>query len=215
MTAPTLWQVPRPCTVILANGDFPSHPVPTAVLRTAERIVCCDGAAARLTAAGLSPAAIVGDLDSLPAPLRASCADRIHQDPGQDDNDLAKAFRYCLSRGWRRLVILGATGRREDHTLGNLGWLPDFAAEADVALLTDTGTFAAVTGSARFPSHPGQPVSLFTFDGHTVLNARGLRYPVTNLQPVRWWRATLNEALGETFEVSAANGPALVFLAHA
>ena len=215
--APTLplWQVPCPCTVILANGAFPAHPAALAALRSAERIVCCDGAASNLVAGGLTPAAIVGDLDSLSAGLRERFSDRLHLDAGQDDNDLAKAFRYCVERKWRRLVLLGATGLREDHTLGNLGLLADFAAQAEVALLTDTGVFAAVHKPTAFATHPGQQVSLFTFDDRTVLNAAGLRYPVENLRPSRWWQATLNEACGEQFELNCEGGPVLVFLAYA
>ena len=204
---------PCPCA-ILANGAFPTHPAPLAVLRTAERIVCCDGAAANLVAAGLTPAAIIGDLDSLPADLRTRFSDRLHLDQGQADNDLAKAFRYCLQQGWRKLVILGATGLREDHTLGNLAWLADFATQGDVVLLTDTGIFTAITRPTVFVSHPGQQVSFFTFDGKTILHARGLRYPVENLQPTRWWQATLNEASGEQFEVSSEGGPVLVFMTY-
>ena len=205
---------PSPCTAILANGAFPSHPVPLTALQTAARIVCCDGAATKLVAAGLNPAAIVGDMDSLPADLRARFHDRLHPDPGQNDNDLAKAFRFCLQQEWRQLVILGATGLREDHTLGNLSWLADFAPLADVTLLTDTGTFAAITRPTVFASHPGQQISLFTLDGQTTLQARGLRYPVEQLQPTRWWQATLNEACGEQVELRAEGGPALVFMAY-
>ncbi|MEO5368053.1 MAG: thiamine diphosphokinase [Magnetococcus sp. WYHC-3] len=206
---------PRPCTAILANGNFPTHPRPLGALRTAERIVCCDGAAVQLVAAGLTPAAIVGDLDSLPADLRARLQDRLHPDSSQTDNDLAKAFRYCLQQGWCQLVILGATGLREDHTLGNLSWLADFALQAEVTLLTDTGTFTAVHQPTEFTSHPGQQISLFTFDSRTTLQARGLRYPVENLRPTRWWQATLNEACGHAFTLRAEGGPALVFQTYA
>ena len=206
---------PSPCTVILANGAFPTHHAPLTALRTAIRIVCCDGAAAKLVAAGLTPAAIVGDLDSISDDLRQRFRDRLHADTGQADNDLAKSFRYCLQQNWRKLVILGATGLREDHTLGNLSWLAEFATQSEVTLLTDSGMFAAITRPTVFASHPGQQVSLFTFDGRTTLHARGLRYPVENLQPTRWWQATLNEACGEEFEVRCEGGPALVFQTYA
>jgi len=213
-TVPAWWQVCRMPTAILAGGTFPTHPVPLDALHAAGRIVCCDGAAAGLVAAGLEPAAIAGDLDSLPDDLQRRFADRLHRDPGQDDNDLAKAFRFCRAQGWDQIAILGATGRREDHTLGNLGWLPAFAAEAEVALLTDAGVFCAVTGAAVCASFAGQPVSVFTFDGRTALRGRGLRYPLDGLRPSRWWEATLNEALGDSFEVAADGGPTLVFQAY-
>ncbi|MDM8004372.1 MAG: hypothetical protein QUS66_15985, partial [Bacteroidota bacterium] len=53
-------------TVILANGTFPSHPVPLARLHETDMIICCDGAAGKLVAHGLEPGIIIGDLDSVP-----------------------------------------------------------------------------------------------------------------------------------------------------
>lgn len=202
---------PGGSTALLAAGAFPTHPVPLAALRGAERIVCCDSAAANLVAAGLEPAAIVGDLDSLPKKLQTRFRSILHRDPCQEDNDLSKAFRFCIRQGWRYLTILGATGLREDHTLGNLAWLADFSAEATVSLLTDSGCFSAVHVATRFNSRAGQSVSLFTFDPQTVLHAQGLRYPVDGLRLTRWWQATLNEALGDSFELSFEGGPVLVF----
>jgi thiamine pyrophosphokinase len=207
--------IPLPSTVILANGAFPTHPTPLQALRTAQRIVCCDGATRHLRDTGLTPAAIVGDLDSLPAELRTRFQAIVHHDANQEDNDLAKAFRFCLSQHWRQLVILGATGLREDHTLGNLGWLVDFAMQAEVTLLTDTGIFTAVHQDNLLPCHPGQQVSFFTLNGQTTLSARGLRYPLNQLCPTRWWQATLNEACGTAFEIHAAGGPVLVFQTYA
>ena len=201
-------------TVILANGGFPAALEPLSVLRRARRIVCCDGAAVALSAAGLEPAAVVGDLDSLPAVWRKRYADRLAPDPGQADNDLAKAFRYCLAQGWRDLAILGATGLREDHTLGNLAWLVDFAREARVRMVTDHGLFLPVLKSARFPCEPGQAVSIFSFDPATAIRSTGLVYPLRGLRLTRWWQATLNQAAGRRFEVRFRGGPLLVFLAH-
>lgn len=208
--------IPPPRTIILANGAFPSHPVPQQALHEAGRIVCCDGAVAPLLAATrLEPAAIVGDLDSLPAALQSRFQTILHRETGQEDNDLAKAFRFCLGRQWLPITILGATGLREDHTLGNLGWLVDFALQADVTLLTDTGVFTVIQQAQVLSCHPGQQISLFTLNDRTTLDASGLRYPVRQLRPTRWWQATLNEACGTQCEIRAAGGPVLVFQTHA
>lgn len=208
--------IPLPGTIILANGAFPTHPVPLQALHQAGRIVCCDGAVAPLLAATrLEPAAIVGDLDSLPPDLQARFRTILHREAGQEDNDLAKAFRFCLARQWQPIAILGATGLREDHTLGNLGWLVDFAMQADVTLLTDTGVFTAIHRACVLPCHPGQQISLFTLNGQTTLDASGLRYPVRQLCPTRWWQATLNEACGTQCEIHAAGGPVLVYQTYA
>jgi len=202
-------------TVILANGDFPSHATPLAALREARRIVCCDGAADQLWSRGLEPAWIVGDLDSLSPELRARFADRVVPVAEQETNDLAKAFRFCLSRGWRNLTVLGATGRREDHTLGNLSLLADFAAGASVCALTDTGRFTPLVSSAVLPSFKGQPVSIFALDPGVAVYAEGLRYSLDGVSLRRWWRATLNKAEGDRIALTFEGGPLLVFQAYA
>ena len=199
-------------TVILANGAFPTHAAPLDALRTAARIVCCDGAADKLLAAGLEPSWIVGDGDSISPETRARFADRCHFTAEQETNDLSKAFRFCISHGWADIIILGATGDREDHTLGNLSLLADFAQEANVRMLTDSGFFTPLTGGGRSTAAPlqavaGQQVSLIACDTGMRVSAEGLKYPVRDLPLTRWWQGTLNEVLGVSFE----GGPLLVF----
>lgn len=198
-------------TVVLANGVFPTHPVALSALKDARRIVCCDGAADRLSAAGLAPEWIVGDLDSVSEATRTRYRDRLVCVKDQESNDLAKAFRFCLSRGWAELAIVGATGLREDHTLGNLSLLVDFAREASVVLLTDTGCFRPLLASGSLASFAGQQVSIFSFDPGAAVSAEGLRYPLNGLLLCRWWQAALNEACGDSFSLSFAGGPLLVF----
>lgn len=199
-------------TVIVANGAFPTHATPLAALRSARAVVCCDGAADRLSEeAGLAPSWIVGDLDSLSETLRARFPERLVRVTEQETNDLAKAFRFCRTQGWSDLLIVGATGLREDHTLANLALLADFAREASVLLLTDTGWFTPLLTSARLPSVAGQQVSLFALEPRTSVSAEGLAYPVDGVRLDRWWRAALNEAQGEWFSVTFQGGPLLVY----
>ena len=178
--------------------------------------MCCDSAAERLLAYGREPDAVVGDMDSLSPELRLRLAGRVHQVAEQDDNDLAKAFRFALSQGWRDIVILGATGRREDHTLGNIAWLADFAALADsVEMVTDNGVFRAyLPPAARFRTVPGMQVSIFGFDPADPVTGTGLKFPVEGLRLARWWTAALNEAVSETVELTFSTGPLLVFTTH-
>ena len=45
----------------------------------------------------------------------------------QEINDLTKSVRFAHTQGYREVLILGATGLREDHTLGNISLLMDYA----------------------------------------------------------------------------------------
>lgn len=196
-----------PSTVILANGDFPSHPLSLAWLDACPFVVCCDGAADAYIASGRIPAAIVGDGDSLSPKIKEKYASIVYSETEQDTNDLNKAFRFCLSQGRKEVVILGATGKREDHTLGNISLLVDFMNQAQVMMLTDYGVFIPIHGDASFQSCPEGHVSIFNM-GCTSLSAEGLVYPLSVF--TNWWQGTLNVAKGDNF-VIRTDGNILVF----
>lgn len=202
-------------TVILANGLFPSHPVPLEALRHALRIVCCDGAANALVDRNeFLPVAVVGDGDSLSESARKKFSGCLVTSACQETNDLTKAFRFCMEQGWNDIVILGAAGKREDHTLGNLSLLADFSREANVRMMTDTCIITPVSEATTLSSHEGQPVSFIACASGVRLTVDGVRYPVQNLELSRWATATLNVATGEQIRVQAVNDVVLVMQAY-
>lgn len=202
-------------TVIVADGDFPCTELPLECLREAAHIVACDGAANQLLAHGIMPDWIVGDLDSLPEVIKEKLPERIVYMSEQESNDLSKAFRFTQEKGWDELIILGATGKREDHTLGNLALLSEYAQKVkSVMMVTDYGRFIALEEAATLPSYSGEQISIFAISAGVKVTSTGLKYPLNDLQLNSWWQATLNEALGEEFSLSFEKGAKLlVFLA--
>lgn len=213
--------------VLLADGDYPSHAIPLEVLQGTDRLYCCDHAGRVAIDHGLHPAAIVGDGDSLTAEQKAAYGALYHQVDEQDYNDLTKTLRFALSQ-WQaehptegrqaenhqaenrameeeptettrlRVAILGATGKREDHTLGNISLIMWYYRNFPVMpiMLTDYGFFTPATGKTTFPSFLGQQVSIYNF-GCTRLMSEQLKwdsYPYAEL-----WQGGLNEALSDSF----------------
>ena len=180
--------------VIVANGQFPTHAIPLDILKNTSHIICCDGAIKNVPQAEV----VVGDGDSVPEAYR----DRLIQITEQDDNDLTKATRYCVEHGWKRIAYLGCTGKREDHTLGNISLLMRYYRDmgVDGTMFTDYGFFTPSYGNRTFPSMKGQQVSLFNF-GSNQITSEGLRWDAYNFS--EWWQGTLNEALGATFSLQA------------
>jgi len=203
----------HPETVILADGSFPKHEIPLNILHNAPHIICCDGAARSLIEYGLEPKAIVGDCDSLTPEIYNKYSDRIFKDTEQETNDLTKAVKWCSERGYDNIVILGATGKREDHTLGNISLLIEYTQYINVKMITDTGIFYPVTKSKRFKSSPGQQVSVFSINPDTEITLTGLLYPLKKRQIRNWWQATLNEATGDHFELEFEKGSVIVYMA--
>ena len=200
-------------TVILANGSYPKHPVALSLLRNAESLVCCDGATESLLRRGIEPHYIVGDLDSLRPSTRLRYKHCLHHFPDQETNDLTKAVQFCVTKRWTDITILGATGKREDHTLGNISLLADYAQYVNVQLITDYGVFVPHLYSSCYESFRGQKISIFSLTPDTVFTLHGLKYPLG--RPISsWWQGTLNEALDDSFLIETENGKALVFREH-
>lgn len=210
-TYPLLAADTLPAAVVLVNGNYPSHPLPLALLGRCGYVVCCDGAADQFLSSGRVPAAIVGDGDSITDGNRVRFSSIFHSIPDQETNDQSKAVAFCVEHGKTDLVILGATGGREDHTLGNISLLADYMDVASVCMVTDHGVFTPISSDSCFGSYPGQQVSIFSMEPVPVTVER-LRYPICGRILTRWWQATLNEAVEDCFIVRT-RGKAIVFRA--
>ena len=117
-----------------------------------------------------------------------------------------------------KIFIIGATGKREDHTLGNISLLADYAeilkkkfsakATADkrkfvtqkcdpnnitVEMITDYGIFTPFTDSFKISARKGEQISFFAFDPTLCIKSEGLVYPLDSVKFDMWWKATLNE----------------------
>ncbi len=199
--------------VILAAGDFPTHAVPLQALREADFVVCCDSAFSQLNTThyplSTTHYIVIGDGDSLSEADKSALGERWLQVDEQDYNDLHKAVQWAVCHFPPRtshFTILGATGRREDHTLGNIAYLVTFAEEHPgirLEMLTDYGRFTAMTGSGTFTTFPRQQVSIFSMDPDRPIYGQGLRWPLDAFRARRWWQATLNEALGSEVTLSS------------
>lgn len=202
-------------TIILAKGRFPIHPVPLSKLGSAQNRVCCDGAAATLLEHGYEPTAIVGDFDSVSAELKQQFDDRLFYNPDQETNDLTKAVQWCKERGLNRLTILAGTGKRDDHTIGNVALLPGYARMGlEVEMITDYGVFRPLLQSTQLESYKGQQVSVFSFNPTTVINSKNLLYQLNNRSFKEPWEGTLNESLDSWFELEFKGDPIIVFQTH-
>ena len=158
------------------------------------------------------PEFVVGDMDSLPENLRNELADQMFPVGEQESNDLSKAFRWICSmlrigKGRRlpefSITVFGATGKREDHTLGNISLLADYAeylagngVQGRLSMVTDYGTFVPVLGSCLLELQAGQALSIFAFDPDLRIESSGLDFPTGGVRFDMWWKATLNRASG-------------------
>ena len=202
--------------VILADGDFPSHEIPLGILKSAGFIISCDGAAGKLIESGIIPDMIAGDMDSLAPELQVRFRSIIYHSDCQETNDLTKAFMLALEKRPAKISILGATGLREDHTLGNISLLSDYLKITDipVTMWTNYGKFFSLSRGGVFKAKTGSQISIFALEDGIRMSSRGLKFPLQNVIFDNWWKATLNESIDDNFELIFEKGRVIIFIGY-
>ena len=214
---------------ILADGTYPVAKYPLEILKKADIIICCDAAVLKLK--GRIPNYIVGDMDTLPMEYKEKYRDIIIESSCQETNDQTKAFSFALGLvpegEYANIYILGTTGGREDHTLGNISLLMEYTRNegnrippfnnlmhnnVNVEIVTDHGIFTPHFNTFTKCCHPGQQISIISFDNTLRIKSTGLRYPTDDAIFEFWWRGTLNEAIGDEFTLEFSHkAPVLLF----
>lgn len=194
--------------VIICDGVFPKTEFPRYLIRTADFIICCDGALRKFLRNSISifgekklPDLVIGDMDSLSGSLKKKYGNLIVQVDEQENNDQTKAFKWAIENlsDIGNIYIIGATGEREDHTIGNMSLLMEYARSYDlsgieVEMVTDHATAFAATDTFEMDCGIGRRVSIFSPDNSLKIHSEGLEWPLDNVVFDNWWKATLNRA---------------------
>lgn len=192
--------------VILCDGMFPKTEYPRYIIRTADFIICCDGALEKFIRNSKAifgterlPDLVIGDMDTLPASLQKKHCNIIVKEEEQEHNDQTKAVRWALNnlRGMESIHILGATGKRVDHTIGNVSLLMEYTRMfdlkgIDIEMVSDDGTIFPINDTIEFECGEGRRISIFTPDNTLRIRSEGLMYPTDDVVFDNWWKATLN-----------------------
>ena len=197
--------------VILAKGDYPTHPIPLRILKDAKTIICCDGAVNNLETNEIVPDFIMGDMDSISPDIKNKYSNIIISKPDQAENDLRKAINWAEENNVTKSAILGASGKRDDHSLANIFTLLQYPSKLEMTIYTDYGNFSVVKGEQKFDSFKGQQVSLFSADQNIEITSIHLKYNLNNKSLSNLYCGSLNESLNEVFTISISPGKILVY----
>ena len=194
--------------VIICDGQFPRTEYPRYLVRMADFVICCDGALQKFIRNSEAvfgekrlPDLVIGDMDTLSENMQKRYADIIVRETEQEHNDQTKAVRWALNNleDIDSIRILGATGGRTDHTIGNVSLLMEYTRMFDLGdtileMVTDDGTFFPATDTLEFECGEGRAVSIFSPDNTLRIKSSGLEYPTDDVVFDNWWKATLNKA---------------------
>ena len=192
--------------VIIGGGDFPRKAYPRDLIRRADVIVCCDGHALNAFLRNREsifgdnsrePDAVVGDMDSMSPAFAKKYSKILVKVEEQDDNDQTKAYHFILNNfpDVDTIHFIAATGKREDHTIGNLGLLMEYAKSEGPALdmVSDYSTAFVMTDSGELYLGKGRRISIFSPDNSLKITSKGLQWQTSGVVFDNWWPATLNK----------------------
>jgi thiamine pyrophosphokinase len=201
--------------VIICDGSFPKTEYPRYVISTADFIVCCDGALAKflkhspkIFGTEKLPDLVIGDMDTLSPAMQKKYSDIIIREDEQEHNDQTKAVRWVINniRNIDTIHILGSTGGRADHTIGNLSLLMEYTRMFDlgeimIEAVTDEGTIFPINDTTEFECGQGREISIFSPDSSLRIKSEGLEYKTDDVIFDNWWKATLNKACQDTIRL--------------
>ena len=198
--------------IILANGQYPTHPAALNKLHNAGTIICTDGSANKLLENGLAPNVIIGDMDSTTIG-QDSFKGQYVKISDQDNTDLDKALEWCKVNSLSPLTVLGTSQLREDHTIGNLILLANYIDKLDINFVTDYFTITCHHGKRSFTSFKQQLVSILPVEDIQSITTEGLEFPlIDELFPLSS-SGISNRAIGKQFIISSS-GKIWVFRSH-
>ena len=114
-------------TVIVAGGSPPSFDLINKELEDATYLVCADSGANCLYNYNIKPHYLIGDFDSIDKNVfdfykKESCIIEMYP-KDKDDTDTELCIKKAIELFSDEIVLLGCTGSRLDHILGNIGLL--------------------------------------------------------------------------------------------
>ncbi|WP_022761005.1 thiamine diphosphokinase [Butyrivibrio sp. AD3002] len=107
--------------VVVGGSPIENYEFVRGRLSDDEFFIYCDCGLSHMERLGFKPSLIVGDFDSHENPELD--VETIVLPTEKDDTDTVYAVKEAISRGFTEFVLVGALGKRFDHTLGNLAIL--------------------------------------------------------------------------------------------
>jgi thiamine pyrophosphokinase len=167
--------------LILANGNPPDKNIFRKYISSADWFVCADGGANIAARFKYKPDLIIGDFDSVKkSVLRKFKNTEVKILKDQNTTDLEKALESVIRKGFKKIFVLGATGSRLDHAIGNLSALSKYARKADISYIDNKSILLPVTGKLKLSFPAGTVISLLPISRCSGIVTTGLKWNLKN-----------------------------------
>jgi thiamine pyrophosphokinase len=177
------------------------------MLRDYDTVLAADGGYTHCRKAGVIPALVLGDMDSL---SEAADVEKVVFPAEKDASDMELAADHALNLGHDAVDVFGALGGRIDHQLCNI--LVCARHPGRLRVLDEHSIITALTAGqeTRQSGKEGDIVTLTSLEESARCSTEGLLYPLRDEILVRGSRGLSNVMEGDAFTVSVSEGTVLI-----
>ena len=194
---------------LLLNGEFPNE-LPN--LFSYDVICATDGAYNFLKEQGITPDFISGDFDSIEG--LPNYIEAIHT-PNQNFTDFDKILQILFDKGLKIIDVFGASGKEQDHFLGNLHTALQWKSKLQLTFFDNYGTYFLADNTTKLNNCNGKTISLIPFPTATKITTNGLQFPLTNEDLILGNRiGTRNFAIENEISITFESGDLFIFINH-
>lgn len=194
---------------LLLNGE-PPETLPE--FSDYELICATDGAYQFLKEKQIIPNFISGDFDSLenlPKGIEAIYT------PNQNFTDFDKILQILFDKGFTTIDIFGASGKEQDHFLGNLHTTIQWKEKLQLTFFDNHSRYFLADKSTEIINCKNKIVSLVPFPSAKNISTEGLEYALNNEDLVFGTRiGTRNKAINNNAKITFESGELFIFINH-
>ncbi len=184
-----------------------------------EYVICADGGLEKAEDLELTPNIIVGDLDSVSKEVLKKYLDMnielIKYPSEKNHTDMELAIEHAIDKGFKNIILIGATGSRLDHTIANVMLIEQYYKKGiHIQIIDNNNLIQIVSNSIEIINKKDYFVSIVPItDSIEVASLIGFKYPLNNINVKRGSTLCIsNQIIHEKGNIKLDKGIALVFI---
>lgn len=210
--------------LIIGNGSSFNKYSNEEVFSNIELIICADGGLSKAEILGLVPDIIIGDFDSVNYSMLKKYEDmddiEIIKYPAEKDyTDMELAIDIAVARGYKDMIILGATGTRLDHTMANMMLLEKYYIQGiKIKIIDNNNVIQIISDNTKLTLQYKKNyfISIVPITEEiNDLTLKGFKYPLNKVNVKRGSTLCIsNEINVKVSEVTLRKGTAFLIIAN-
>ena len=162
--------------VIIGSGEIKDYKKAKSRIGAEDYIICADGGYDHAVKMGVKPDILIGDFDSISNIPEDT--EKVQYPTRKDMTDSHIALELAREKGYNKMLLLGFTGDRADHSLTNILLLINYP---EAVIADDNNEIRLIKDAAELFGSAGDTVSIVPVYGDLEgITTSGLEYPLDN-----------------------------------